>query len=138
MLPCFVCIQIAQFDLASPPPSLQQQYYIQQQQHHSLNAQPSLLIASCQGATTATAYPSPITPLTVTGLNTATLDRFQTPSSPSLFVSTNSTNPVCSSNEPVREPSMRFIVTVSTSLGFFFLFLISTFFSMCAFTQIVN
>lgn len=91
---------IHQFDLASPPPSLQQQFYIQQQQQQqgTMMQQPTLLIASCPGA-----YPPVPSPLTVTGLNTATLDRFQTPPSPSLFVSSSSTNPICSSsNEPVR------------------------------------
>lgn len=98
---------IKQFDLASSPLQQQQQHYPkyylqqqpppqQQQQHHSLNTQSGLVIASCQGS-----YQT--TPLT--GLNTAqqhtTLDRFQTPPSPSLFVSASSTNPVCNSNEPV-------------------------------------
>lgn len=81
-----------QFDLASPP--LQHpKYYLQQQQlhHHPLNTQPSLMVGSCQGN-----FQTPLT-----NLNTATLDRFPTPPSPSLFVSTSSTNPVCSSNEPV-------------------------------------
>lgn len=78
-----------QFDLASPP--LQHpKYYLQQQQHHHhpLNTQQqSLMVGSCQNP--------------LTNLNTATLDRFPPPPSPSLFVSTSSTNPVCSSNEPV-------------------------------------
>jgi hypothetical protein len=83
---------IQQFDLASPP--LQHpKYYLQQQQHHHhpLNSQQSLLVGTCQGN-----FQTPLT-----NLNTATLDRFPTLPSPSLFVSTSSTNPVCSSNEPV-------------------------------------
>lgn len=80
-----------QFDLASPP--LQHpKYYLQQQQHqHPLTTQQSLMVGSCQGN-----FQNPLT-----NLNTATLDRFPPPPSPSLFVSTSSTNPVCSSNEPV-------------------------------------
>ena len=79
-----------QFDLASPP--LQHpKYYLQQHHHHPLTTQQSLMVGSCQGN-----FQNPLT-----NLNTATLDRFPPPPSPSLFVSTSSTNPVCSSNEPV-------------------------------------
>jgi hypothetical protein len=54
----------------------------------------TLMVGSCQG----NFQQSP----QVTNLNTTTLDRFApNPPSPSLFVSTSSTNPVCSSNEPV-------------------------------------
>lgn len=78
-----------QFDLASPP--LQHPKYYLQQHHHPLTTQQSLMVGSCQGN-----FQNPLT-----NLNTATLDRFPPPPSPSLFVSTSSTNPVCSSNEPV-------------------------------------
>lgn len=85
-------LKIQQFDLASPPLQHPKYYLQQQQHHHPLSAQQqSLMVGSCQGN-----FQNPLT-----NLNTATLDRFPPPPSPSLFVSTSSTNPVCSSNETV-------------------------------------
>lgn len=77
-------VMVKKFDLASPPMQNNPKFYLQHQ---------TLMVGGCQGN-----FQSP----QVTNLNTAVaLDRFPNPQSPSLFVSTSSTNPVCSSNEPV-------------------------------------
>ncbi|CRL07921.1 CLUMA_CG020866, isoform A, partial [Clunio marinus] len=84
-----ICAQ-QQFDLTSLPIEYQQGYLQQQSQllhHRPNNTQIQRLFVGH--------FPNPLT-----SLNTATLDRFPPPISPSLFASTSSSNPVCSSNEP--------------------------------------